>query len=282
MKNAQLHRGGHRRSLHAFTLIELLVVIAIIAILAAMLLPALSKAKERAKGINCVSNMRQVGVANRMYVDDSQGVLLCLVRQPRADWTYPAEYTARDAVVWNAAGLWWPDALRLGGYCKSTVMFNCPSESYIAGGGHGGSASQSNYLGIAMNHVEYGKFVTATGPVALPKEIQISKPSASIIFADSASILNPRELNPDNWVEDKTLGMYLGTGVVYFRPPTDGSYISDPVRTVPRHGLRVNVCYFDGHVQTAKNSSLGYVSYNNRMDEAALWARDHTSLTPNP
>jgi prepilin-type N-terminal cleavage/methylation domain-containing protein/prepilin-type processing-associated H-X9-DG protein len=66
-------RGIARRASHSFTLIELLVVIAIIAILAAMLLPALSKAREKARAIACVSNIKQIELAELMYADDNLG-----------------------------------------------------------------------------------------------------------------------------------------------------------------------------------------------------------------
>jgi prepilin-type N-terminal cleavage/methylation domain-containing protein/prepilin-type processing-associated H-X9-DG protein len=87
-KNSRFHPG----SFGAFTLIELLVVIAIIAILAALLLPALARAKERAKRISCLNNEKQMGLGSQMFADDDTAHAYtgtCNYADDDMNWLYP-------------------------------------------------------------------------------------------------------------------------------------------------------------------------------------------------
>jgi prepilin-type N-terminal cleavage/methylation domain-containing protein/prepilin-type processing-associated H-X9-DG protein len=117
----RIGQGGH-----GFTLIELLVVIAIIAILAAMLLPALSKAKQKALGIQCMSNQRQLLLAWKMYADDNHDRLPSASGGPSvwiSGWMdFSSSVTNWDPSVTVKVSPLWP-------YCKSTGIFKCPADS---------------------------------------------------------------------------------------------------------------------------------------------------------
>ena len=154
--------SGISKQSRAFTLVELLVVMVVIAILAALLLPALGGAKEKAKSINCLNNQKQIMLAVKLYMDDNAGVILPMWVERGASWP-TWNYNPATFVIDNNLFLWWPDQLDLDKYAAGQKLFNCPSLTRAATSSQGGSTSLADPLGIGMNFPEYGWTLPAPG-----------------------------------------------------------------------------------------------------------------------
>jgi prepilin-type N-terminal cleavage/methylation domain-containing protein/prepilin-type processing-associated H-X9-DG protein len=251
----------------AFTLIELLVVIAIIAILAALLLPALSLAKSKAKGIYCINNFKQLGLGMTVYLGDSGDIYPANAGEPKGfhseDWIYwrPAGYT--DPVTGSTCLPVAQSPIAIAcATANATNLFRCPGDlsdelRNAAAVANDGPAFPYSYTFACTTagRGEASVWTAATGPFDPFRSSRIVRPSDKIMLVEE----------PDSDAERPPGNPTTRTDL------EDGSWLpkydSTGKEVALRHSKSTgNMNFADGHAQGVPWQWTTNIFYNNASE----------------
>jgi len=256
----KLKKNRSRAYAEGFTLIELLVVIAIIAILAAMLLPALSAAKKRAQSINCVSNFKQMGLALHMYTDDANDYLppgpVIVAGSPTAldqqqSPTYSGETTTSNFKKWLpyylASYMGMPSPSQIPTTTNVVMAFVCPG-----------------YVSTAPGNIQDGTYAPASDNYANAFAYSVTRidnaPQSDLAgvgypFGSSSTIPTQYSLKISTIAAHGPLSDIWTAGDFDEQAVGDPSSLSSKEQytaKLPVHGKTRNFLFFDGHAASKK------------------------------